>query len=294
MSVTDQYEGLLARLQAELVTLPDKPEETAEATLRSLWLTAAGRPTSADGAVSLALKPLTAERLGRLHELIDARLSGTPLAHLTGRQTFMGLELLAGPQALVPRKETELLGEIALAHLPGDQPATVLDVCTGSGNLAVAVAKLHPTATVHAADLSPEAVELARDNVGFVGVDDNVSVYAGDLFEALPAKLKGEADIVICNPPYISSTRVQLMDSEISAHEPRLAFDGGSFGVAIIGRLIGEAPQWLRPGGWLCFEIGLGQGPHWVKALSRRDEYDVVEPAANAEGAIRAIAVRRT
>lgn len=295
MVAPNPYEELLELLMAELVVLPDKPEESPEATLRALWLKVNGTPASAELASVTALPSLSNDEIESLRGLVAQRLAGVPLAHLTGRQRFMGFELLAGPQALVPRKETELLGTTALARAtPGGESTLVLDVCTGSGNLAVAVARSSPQATVHAADLAEDAVELARENVRFAGVDPAVSVWAGDLFAAFPEELQGQADLVICNPPYISSGRVDTMDAEISAHEPRLAFDGGSFGVAVISRLIADAPAWLKPGGWLCFEIGLGQGPHWVKVLSRRGDYDVVEPAMNADGDIRVIAARRS
>lgn len=294
MVAPDPYKQLLELLAAKLVVLPDKPEESPEVTLRALWLKASGTPASAELASATALRSLSDDEVESLQGLVAQRLAGVPLAHLTGRQRFMGLELLAGPQALVPRKETELLGATALARATGDESMLVLDVCTGSGNLAIAVARSLPKVTVHAADLAEDAVELARENVRFAGVEPSVSVWTGDLFAAFPEELQGRADLVICNPPYISSGRVDAMDAEISAHEPRLAFDGGSFGLAIISRLIADAPAWMKPGGWLCFEIGLGQGPHWVKALSRRTDYDLVEPAVNADGDVRAIAARRS
>lgn len=292
MVVHEPYAALLARLTDQLVTLPDKPEETPGTTLSALWLKATGTSASVEQAMNANLQPLSDDESKLLESLVSQRLAGVPLAHLTGRQSFMGVELLAGPQALVPRKETELLGAAALDRLHEVPTPLVLDVCTGSGNLAVALAVALPGATVFASDLAEGAVELAQQNVVFVGVE-TVSVLAGDLFEAFPESLRGVVDVVVCNPPYISSARVDGLDSEIADYEPRMAFDGGAFGVAIVGRLINEAPGWLKPGGWLCFEIGKGQGTHWVRALTRHPDYDLIAPAENDEGDVRAITARR-
>ena len=165
-TLTPSEQALLARwhgvLGQGLQTLQDKPEETSASAIRALWHLAAGQRLSVQAAGELALRPLTPEQLQRLAELVDERLRGTPLAHLTQRQRFMGLELLAGPQALIPRRETELLGEAAAQLLAeaarGGHAPLALDVCTGCGNLALGMAARVPAARVLAADLSPEAV----------------------------------------------------------------------------------------------------------------------------------------
>ena len=169
-----------AALAPRLQTLPDKPEETVEATLRTLWHLAGGQALSVEAAARVALTPLDATGEARLDALIDQRLAGTPLAHLSGRQHFMGLEMLASKDALIPRAETELLGrgalkvlrELAAAAGPGG--VTVLDVCTGSGNLALALAHHEPKARVFAADLSAEAVALAQRNAVHLGLASRV------------------------------------------------------------------------------------------------------------------------
>lgn len=286
------FPELFARLAKDLVTLPDKPEETPDTTLRALWASVAGVPLSAERAAMEPLAPLSTGAADELGSLVERRLSGVPLAHLTGRQAFMGLELLAGPEALVPRRETEILGRVALSHVP--ETATVaIDLCTGCGNLAIALASDAPRLTVHAADLSEEAVGLARRNVEFHHLSDRVEVHVGDLFDALPGDLRGSVDMVVCNPPYIPSARVEAMDPEIAEYEPRPAFDGGDLGLTIVRRVVAEAPHWLKPGGWLCFEIGAGQGRHWVRSLSRQGLFDSIDTATDNEGEIRAIAARR-
>src|SRR5882672_11381103 len=164
-AATTTFSDLLQEVQRFWTPLPDKPEETPERLLSALWSTACGAPVSADRAGEERLPALDAGSLERLRHLIERRKSGVPLAHLTERQTFLGLELLAGPDALIPRKETEILGRAALAKLHCLAQArgalTVIDVCTGSGNLALAYAHYEPAARVYASDLCQSAVDLS-------------------------------------------------------------------------------------------------------------------------------------
>ncbi|MEO8806998.1 MAG: peptide chain release factor N(5)-glutamine methyltransferase, partial [Burkholderiaceae bacterium] len=270
LAASDAFVQRCAALQARLQTLPDKPEETATSTLRVLWHLAAGRALSVEAADTAPLTALDAAAEARLTELTAQRLSGTPLAHLSGRQRFMGLELLASEDALIPRRETELLGHAALGLLQGMAPHAsalrVVDVCTGSGNLALSLAHHAPQAQVFGADLSAEAVSLARRNAEHLSLQSHVEFRVGDLLEPFdePA-FHGQVDLLVCNPPYISSQKVEAMAAEISGFEPRLAFDGGPLGVRILQRLIREAPAYLRKGGWLAFEVGAGQGPAVLK-----------------------------
>src|SRR5258706_6915480 len=165
------FSDLLQEVQRFWTPLPDKPEETPERLLCALWSTACGAPVSVDRASQGSLPALDTGSLERLRELLERRKAGVPLAHITERQSFLGLELLAGPAALIPRKETEILGRAALAKIGcmarKRGSLLVLDVCTGSANLALAYAYYEPQSRVYAADLSPEAVALARRNVAF-------------------------------------------------------------------------------------------------------------------------------
>jgi release factor glutamine methyltransferase len=271
------------------------PEETAGTVLKALWLTAAGRPASAVRAVSLPLPELDAEAQARLTALFARKRAGEPLAHLTGRQDFLGLELLAGPQALIARKETEILARAALSKLkamPGAE-LLVLEPCTGSGNVALALAAGEPRARIFASDLSPEAVSLALRNLNVTGAG-RVEFRVGDLLSPFDEeRFQGRADLVACNPPYISSAKVPDLPPAIAGHEPSLAFDGGPFGVSILMKLIKQAPRYLKTGGWLCFEAGLGQGEPMAKQLRRSPDYDSVETACDEAGAVRALLARR-
>jgi release factor glutamine methyltransferase len=294
---TGSFERLLHELNRGLKTLVDKPEETPESTLCALWHLAAGQRLSAEKATVMPLPVLDAEMEKRLRELIDRRITGIPLAYLTGRQRFMGLEMLAGKEALIPRHETELLARGALRVLQ-DVAKTVprplvVDVCTGSGNLALALAHGVSAARVFAADLSAEAVGLARRNVLELGLRERVEVREGDLlapFES--AEFFGNVDMLICNPPYISSSKVDVMPGEIVGFEPRLAFDGGPLGVKILQRLIREAPRFLKKGGWLAFEVGLGQGRAVMQRLKHNGAYAHLQNVTDAGGEIRALMAR--
>ena len=288
---------MLGRLSAGLKTLPDKPEETADSTLRALWHTAAGAPMSAEMACLSELPALDADGESALRALVQRRLDGIPLAHITGRQHFLGMEMLAGPEALVPRKESELLArtavDLARSMTGARSPLTAIDVCTGSGNVALAIARHVPEARVHGADISEAAVGLARRNARHLGLDGRVQFSAGDLLAPFDtAEFHGQVDLLSCNPPYIASAKVKQMPDEISAHEPQAAFDGGQFGVAIILRLIQDAPRFLRRGGWLVTEIGLGQGPILAKQLHKNPAFAEVRTMQDEAGAVRVIQAR--
>src|SRR5512138_3324514 len=178
------FSDLLQEVQRFWTPLPDKPEETPERLLSALWSTACGSPVSVDRARQDGLPALDDVCLERLRGLLERKKAGVPLAHLTERQTFLGLELLAGPEALIPRKETEILGRAALAKIQcmarKRGALMVLDVCSGSGNLALAYAFHEPQARVFASDLSPEAVSLATRNCRLFKLEERVEVRLGD------------------------------------------------------------------------------------------------------------------
>jgi release factor glutamine methyltransferase len=285
-------ESVRARLSGSLLLLPDKPEETVDSTARALWLKAADLPVSAQRAMAMELPALTPQQATELDRMIERRLAGVPLAHLTSRQSFLGLEMLAGPEALVPRKETELLARSALALVAGQEARSleIVDVCTGSGNVALALAHQIPQARVHAADLSDAAISLARKNCTHLGLDQRVTFHCGDLLGPFDSpEFLGRVHLLTCNPPYINSGKVERMPAEISGHEPRLAFDGGALGIGILMRLIKDAPRFLREGGWVAFEVGLGQGPALVKRMQASPAYRQVRSATDESGAIRVV-----
>lgn len=207
----------------------------------------------------------------------------------------MGVELELAPGVLVPRQETELLGERAVSALRamGGEPL-VVDMCCGSGNLALAIAATLPSARVWGADLTNDTVALARRNARRLGLGERVDIRQGDLFGALAGQgLEGRVDMVVCNPPYISTTRLEGESAHLLENEPREAFDGGPYGISIHQRLVREAPAFLRPGGWLMFEFGEGQHRQVAALVARIRAYEPVTFAEDGQGRPRVAIARR-
>lgn len=288
---TPLFLDALAKIETAWRALPDKPEETSRSTAKALWFAAAGDPRSVVRSAEAPLPTLNVDAETRFRSLLDARLAGKPLAHLTGKQHFAGLELLSGPEALIPRRETEILARTAIEALRGaNGDRLAIDVCTGSGNVALALAASDPHCRVIGADLSGEAVSLAARNATFLGLAGRVTFLTSDLFGALESpEFYKRAAVVTCNPPYITSARVASMAAEISQHEPRLAFDGGALGLSIITRLLTDAPRFLRSGGTLCFEIGAGTGPFVASRVSRNPAYSGMRLVDDDRGVARVI-----
>lgn len=288
------FDKIKNELSSKLSFLEDKPEETVESSLKALWLKAAGIPSSSEEASKFHLPDLSEDQYNLLHQLIEKRLNNVPLAHITGRQNFMGIELLSDSRALIPRKETEILGNTALdvcqATAKMKAHPVVFDVCCGSGNLGLALSALTPEITVFSSDLSHEAVSLASENVKFLNLTDRVTVKQGSLFESFDnEQFWSNVDIIVCNPPYISSAKVGKMNEEISKHEPVLAFDGGLIGTKVINQLIKEAPKFLVKGGSLIFEVGLGQGAFISDLCKKTGNYHNVHTVSDEAGNIRVI-----
>jgi release factor glutamine methyltransferase len=276
---------------------PDKPEETLESTWKALCFAAAGTPLSAQKAVKEALPTLDSEAEKRLASLIEQRCSGIPLAHITGRQQYMGVEMLASPAALIPRVETEILGSevvrIAGQLIKERGEIIMVDVCTGCGNIILGVMSKQPGIKGFGSDLSPEAVELARKNAGFTGFGDKVEFFQGDLFKPFESeRFLGQVDIITCNPPYISTNKAKKMDGEISRHEPLMAFNGGPFGFTVLTGLIKQAVKFLKPDSYLCFEIGLGQGQFVERMVRNSELYREIRTLTDSQGEVRAFLVR--
>jgi len=205
---------------------------------------------------------------------------------------FMDVELLVERGVLVPREETELLGNSALELLPDG--ARVIDMCCGSGNLACALASRLPRARIWASDLTDACVALARRNAVFANVQDRVVVAQGDLFAGLSGHgLEGWIDAVVCNPPYISQGKLAGERAALLENEPREAFDGGPYGLSIHQRVVKEALPFLKPGGSLLFEVGLGQERQVKMLFERTRAYEDIRTVANAAGEARVVAGRK-
>jgi release factor glutamine methyltransferase len=243
----------------------ESPRETAEALLQYFLRTdRAGLYARAEG-----LDTRTAKLYGRA---LCQRCHGVPLQYLTGEQQFLDLVLGVAPGVFVPRPETEVLVERAVEVLDGTETPIVVDVGTGTGAVALAIKRRRPEASVHATDLSEEAVAVARANASRHALD--VAVLQGDLLSPLPDELRGRVDLVASNPPYVTLEEYESLPQEVRA-EPYEALVGGT---DVHRRLSVEAPQWLRPGGWLVMEIGAAQAGEVREVMSRRFEHVEVLP----------------
>jgi release factor glutamine methyltransferase len=220
-------------------------------------------------------KPLGPDELGRYRDLVRRRLAGEPVAYLTGRQEFWSLPLAVDARVLVPRRDTETLVELVLDQVDRAAALHIADIGTGSGAIALALARELPAAQVVATDRSAEALAVARANAERLGLAGRVELRAGDLYAALAA---GERfDVLVSNPPYIPSGAVDQLAAEVR-REPRAALDGGPDGLAVLRRLVADAARHLvSPGGLLALEHGFDQGAA-VRALI--DETGAYQPAA--------------
>lgn len=222
-------------------------------------------------------RPLSEEEASQFFALTGRRLSGEPVAYLTGRREFMGLDFMVNPSVLIPRPETELLVETALKLLPPSP--MIIDVGTGSGAVAVSLASLLPDAVVYATDRSPAALDVARFNAARQGVVGRVSFFQGDLLEPLAGCVPaGRVDLIAANLPYIPKDDLPGLPREVRLFEPSLALDGGADGLDLVRRLIPAAPGLLKQGGYLLMEIGCHQGrevaillksPAWEAAIKK-------------------------
>lgn len=187
-------------------------------------------------------------------KMVARRERGEPLQYIEGTVQFGPLVLRSDSRALIPRPETERLWELSVELIRGSTSPVIIDVCTGSGNLALALKHTFPTARVIGVDLSPRALLLARENAIITGLD--VEFSAGDLFAALPPELHRNAALVISNPPYVAAAELEDLPADVRDHEPTDALVSGPAGTEILARIATEAIDWLRPGGVVACEIG--------------------------------------
>ena len=198
-----------------------------------------------------------------LDALVDRRVSGLPLEQILGWAEFCGLRIAVDPGVFVPRRRTELLvHEAAALASPG---AVVLDVCCGSGAVGAALAAQLGRVELHAVDVDPSAVRCARRNVAAAGGQ----VYEGDLYQPLPARLRGRVDLVVANAPYVPTDSIGQLPPEARLHEPPVALDGGADGVDVQRRVAEGASRWLTPAGHLLIETSESQAPQTVEAFRR-------------------------
>jgi release factor glutamine methyltransferase len=229
-------------------------------------------------------RTLAPGELSRFRELIQRRRRAEPVAYILGTREFFGLRFIVDERVLVPRPDTETLVEVALertkeAHLHGE----VLDLCTGSGCVALAFASSRPTWRVTGTDVSADAINVARDNAKRFGAVHHARFVVSDIDQALP--LDTRFDLVTANPPYIPTADVATLPADIRDHEPRLALDGGPDGLDVIRRVLEAAQRRLNPEGIVALEVGYDQAARVAELflgagftdVERRTDYGGIE-----------------
>ncbi len=226
--------------------------------------------------------------------LLDRRAAREPLQYITGRQEFWGLEFLVSPAVLVPRPETELVVESALRSLQAVPAPLIIDLCTGSGCIAVSLARELPGSRVFALDRSGDALEAARENARRHAVADRIRLLEGDLFAPLAElDLAGKVDLVSANPPYIRTGELASLQPEVRDFEPEVALIAGPRGTEIAERIIAEAPGCLRGGGCLVMEMGMGQAGELKRFAAGTGLYSAIAILKDLAGIERVIVAKK-
>jgi release factor glutamine methyltransferase len=240
-------EALLAA-RAQLASMSKHPRRDAELLLEHVL---------ACDQTSLLTHPeriLSAEESEQFERLVERRLASEPMQYLTGEQEFFGLRFEVSPAVLIPRPETEHLVEAVLERFERGKEVRIVDVGTGSGAIAMALAHALPHSRVTAVDLFPAALEVAGRNAQQLGVIDRLTLLTSDLLEAVDS---ADFDAVVANPPYIAEG--EELETQVANYEPHSALYAGPTGLEVYERLIPQAARVLKPGGWLMLEIGYGQ-----------------------------------
>ena len=229
----------------------------------------------------------------RYEDLLIRRVNREPLAYITGKQEFWSLDFLVSRDVLVPRPETEILVELALGHLAeanDRELPRILELGTGSGAIAVALATELPQAQIVATEISPAALAIARQNASRNGVV--MRFLQGDLFSALDQELENYFDLIISNPPYISRDEISTLDAEVSRWEPRAAVDGGIDGLDFYRRIAEKAPAYLRQTGAVAVEIGAMMGSVVLALFKNSAAYADVQVHQDYSGRDRVVIAR--
>ncbi len=230
-----------------------------------------------------------------LEERLNAALSrldaGEPLAYLLGRWSFYGMDLLVTPDVLIPRDDTMAVTDLAILHLRQlPPPQRVLDLCTGSGCIGLAIANHIPTARVSLCDVSPAALRVARQNAAQQKLAGRVHCLLGDVRQKVP-EFWGKFSLITANPPYVTRAEMAQLDPSVRGYEPHLALDGGADGLELYRMILRNFTAALQPGGYICLEFGMGQ-EHAVGELLRAHGYDTLRFVRDLRGVTRAVSAR--
>ncbi len=228
-----------------------------------------------------------------IESLMQRRIQGEPLQYIVGHQEFWSIDLHVDARVLIPRPETELLIEqavIVLSKAPFKAPLRILEIGTGSGAIAISLARELKNAFMVATDVSNEALRLAKANARGAGVDQRIAFVQGDLFAPFRrVGDKGGVDVVVSNPPYVVRSEIGALAKEVKNHEPLTALDGGEDGLDFYRRIIDQAPAYLNDPGWLLLEMGQGQGASVSRLIRQRGAFQAPELVQDLAGIERVI-----
>jgi len=252
------------------------------ARLESEWMLCAALGLDRVGLYINFDKPLTAAELADYRAMVTRRAKREPLQYILGSQEFMGLEFEVSAAVLIPRHDTEVLVEEALRRSTAS--ARILDIGVGSGCIAVALAKALPQADVIGVDKSPQALVLAQKNAG--KHDVRLTLFEGSLFEPFPSQT---FDLIVSNPPYIPTADLETLQPEVRNYEPSQALDGGADGLDFYRLIIPAAPDYLAPGGWLLFEVGIAEAESVAELFTLTGRFTELFTAKDANGIERVV-----
>jgi release factor glutamine methyltransferase len=230
---------------------------------------------------------LSKDEIARYDDALGERARGVPAQYITGHQEFWGMDLIVSPAVLIPRPETEHVIETLLQLARGRAPHRIVDVGTGSGCIALALAKEFPQAEIHATEVSPEALEIARANAARHQLQGRIQFHEADLLAGME---EGAFDYVISNPPYIGEWEADSVEAQVRRFEPRLALFAGPSGLEVFARLIPQAQKVLQTGGWLVMEMGHSGRERLCELLKDWEEIRITN---DLQGIARVVAARR-
>lgn len=232
-------------------------------------------------------RQLTSDEMARYDDALGERARGVPAQYITGHQEFWGMDLIVSPAVLIPRPETEHVIETVLELARECALRRVVDVGTGSGCIALALAKEFPQAEIHAIECSAEALEIARANAARLQMDERIQFQQADLLAGME---EAAFDYVVSNPPYIGEWEADSVEAQVRRFEPRLALFAGPTGLEVFARLIPQAQKALRPGGWLVMEMGHSSRDQVCELLG---EWEEIRITNDLQGIARVVAARR-
>jgi release factor glutamine methyltransferase len=236
---------------------------------------------------------LTPQQVEKFGQFVQERLSGKPVQYILGSTEFFGFELKVNPSVLIPRPETETLVETVLENLRGVDRPRIIDLGTGSGAIAISLAKHLTGSHVYATDVSLEALKVAQDNARRHNVQEQIELLSGDLFEPLKGrKLEGTINCVVSNPPYVSAEEFETLPKEVKDFEPIVALKTDEQGLSFHRKIAQNSLDFLSPGGILALEVGLGQSSKAADLIRTQDGFNRIEIRKDLGGIERVVLAR--